>query len=63
MGRVCDTDQLGGYNKPIKVWINGKPVSNWLEIKLQEHDAVTMVVGDPPPNFNPDKSFPFQNGE
>jgi hypothetical protein len=62
-GVYATPDQLGGYNKPIKVWINGKPVSNWLEIKLQEHDAVTMVVGDPPPNFTPDKSFPFQNGE
>jgi hypothetical protein len=62
-GVYAAPDQLGGYTKPIKVWINAKPVDDWLTTKLQEHDAVTMVVGDPPTGFKPDKSFSFQNGE
>jgi hypothetical protein len=62
-GVYATSDQLGGYEKPIKVWINGEPVDDWLNLKLVEHNAITMVVGNQPPNFKPDKSFPFQNGE
>jgi hypothetical protein len=62
-GVYAASDQLGGYNQPIKAWINGKPVTDWLNVDLQEHDAVTLVVGNEPANFKPDKSFEFQNGE
>jgi hypothetical protein len=54
---------LGGYCDGVKIWINGKPVANGLELPLQEHDAVTMVVGKPPPNFKPDTTFKFVAGE
>ncbi len=62
-GVYAAAGQLGGYQKPIQVWVNGKPESNWLTTPLQEHDAVTMVVGDPPAGFKPDKSFTFPSGE
>ena len=62
-GVYAASDQLGGYNQPIKAWINGEPVTDWLSVDLQKHDAVTLVVGNEPPNFKPDKSFAFQNGE
>ena len=57
------SNQLGGYNQPIKAWINAKPVTDWLSVDLQEHDAVTLVVGSEPPNFTPDKSFKSPTGE
>jgi hypothetical protein len=62
-GVYAADNQLGGYQKPVKVWINGEPVNGWLTHPLQKHNAITMVVGDEPANFKPDKSFQFPNGE
>ena len=61
---VRATDQcIGGYCGGVRTWINGKPVSNGLNVKLQEHDAVTMVVGKEPPNFKPATHYTFNPGE
>jgi hypothetical protein len=54
---------IGGYCGGVRTWINGKPVSNGLNVKLQEHDAVTMVVGKEPPNFKPATHYTFNPGE
>jgi hypothetical protein len=54
---------LGGYCDGVRFWINGKPVQDGLNVPLQEHNAVTMVVGKTPKNFKPDKSFHFVAGE
>ena len=62
-GVYAAADQLGGYQKPVKVWINGDPVSDWLSQPLQKHNVITMVVGDEPGNFKPDTTFKFPNGE
>lgn len=59
-GVYATPNQLGGYQKPVQVWVNAKPVSDWLTYSLQSHDVVTMVVGSKPPNFVPAKTFPFQ---
>ena len=29
-GVYAASDQLGGYDQPIKAWINGEPVTDWL---------------------------------
>ena len=61
---VRATDQcIGGYCGGVRTWINGKPVSDGLNVKLQEHDAVTMVVGKEPPNFKPATHYTFNPGE
>ena len=62
-GVYAADNQLGGYEQPVKVWINAKPITDWTSTKLERHDAVTMVVGQEPANFKPDTSFKFPVGE
>lgn len=58
------TDQcLGGYCDGVKVYVNGKPISDPLNYELQSHDAVTIVAGTPPADFKPDASYKFPAGE
>jgi hypothetical protein len=58
------TDQcLGGFCDGVKVYVNGKPVSDPVNYKLQSHDAVTVVAGTPPADFKPDESYKFPAGE
>jgi hypothetical protein len=54
---------IGGYCNGVKVYVNGKPVSNFRDYKLQAHDAVTIVEGTPPAGFTPDKSYNFLPNE
>ncbi len=53
---------VGGYCDGVKAWVDGKPVSDPSAIRMQEHDAITIVEGKPPAGFTPDKSYKFPKG-
>jgi hypothetical protein len=54
---------LGGYCDGVKVYVNGKPSPQGIDTVMQPHDAITVVVGNPPADFTPDKSYAFEPGE
>jgi len=54
---------VGGYCDGLKIWVDGKQVSDPAKVVLQPHDAVTILAGTPPKNFKPDATFKFSPGE
>jgi hypothetical protein len=55
---------VGGFCNGVKVYIDGKLITNDpLNHDLVQHDAVTIVEGTPPKGFTPDKTYKFQPGE
>lgn len=62
-GVRATSECLGGYCNGVRVWIDGKEVEDGLTVPLQEHNAVTLVVGKEPPNFKPATHYTFNPGE
>jgi hypothetical protein len=62
-GVKFDKDCLGGYCGGVTMYVNGKPNTEFGDYKLQAHDAITIVAGEPPADFKPDKSYQFPAGE
>lgn len=54
---------VGGYCDGVKMWVNGKEVSDPSQVILQQHDAVTILEGAPPKDFKPDATYKFAPGE
>ena len=53
---------LGGYCGGVHMWVNGKPNSQFGSYVLQEHDQVTLLAGQVPSSFTPQKSYNFPAG-
>jgi hypothetical protein len=62
-GVRLDNNCMGGNCGGVKIWVNGKPSTAGPELKLHPHNEVAVVVGTPPKNFTPPKSFQFAPGE
>lgn len=54
---------IGGYCGGLKMWVNGKPSTAFGNLVLQPHMAITILAGQPPAGFKPDKSYAFAPGE
>jgi hypothetical protein len=62
-GVAFDKDCIGGYCGGVKMWVNGTPSTQYGALVLKPHMAITLLVGTPPGNFKPDKSYAFPAGE
>ena len=54
---------IGGYCGGVKMWVDGKPSTQFGAYVMKAHDAITILQGAPPPGFKPDKSYKFPAGE
>lgn len=54
---------IGGYCGGPKMWVNGKPSSAFGSLVLTEHMAITILAGQAPKGFTPDRSYAFAAGE
>jgi hypothetical protein len=53
---------VGGYCGGVHMWVNGKPNSQFGSYVLHEHDQVTLLAGQVPSSFTPQKSYNFPAG-
>jgi hypothetical protein len=56
VGMYCATPQ-----KPLRVWVNGKPVTDFANLILKPHQEIAMVYGKKPAKIP--SSFKFPEGE